>query len=164
MYAGHLAAGLALRGRARNIPVAAFLIGAFLLDLLWIAFGVLWVDHTPRDDWSHSLAMGMVWATAFAVPFWRSGRAALIAMWLAVFSHYVLDLAVQGAALYPNAPPSLLIPALTSDYARPLQLAFCALLMMIFLGDERSAGLLSWRSWVICAGVLALNGRFLLGV
>jgi uncharacterized membrane protein (Fun14 family) len=84
MYAGHFAAGLALRGRARNIPVAAFLIGAFLLDLLWIAFGVLWVDHTPRDDWSHSLAMGMVWATAFAVPFWRSGRAALIAMWLAV--------------------------------------------------------------------------------
>jgi hypothetical protein len=164
MYAGHVAAGLALRGCARNVPVAAFIIGAFVLDLLWISFGVLHLDHTPWTDWSHSLAMAIVWSSIFAVLFWRYGRSAVLALWMAVFSHYVLDLIVQGASLYPDAPRSWVIPALVTTYARPLQLALCIFLILIFLNDERRAGVLTWRSWAVCGAALALNGRFLLGV
>ncbi len=109
MYAGHFAAGLALRGRTRRVPVTALLFGAFLLDVSWISLGVLRWDHTPWDDWSHSLVMSVVWATVFAALFWRRGRRAFAIAWLAVSSHYVLDLIVQGAWLYPNQPKRLLI-------------------------------------------------------
>jgi hypothetical protein len=145
-------------------PVAAFVIGAFVLDLLWIGFDVLGLDHTRWNDWSHSLAMSIVWASSFALLFWKYGRRGVLAVWTAVFSHYALDLSVQGATLYPYAPRSLLIPALVSTYTRPLQLGLCILLLLIFLNDERRAGALTWRSWAVCGVVLALNGRFLLGV
>jgi hypothetical protein len=102
MYAGHFAAGLALRGRAPRVPVYVLLIAAFLLDRLWIAFGVAHLDKTDWDDWSHSLLMSMVWATLSAGLFWGWGRRAVLVIWLAVISHYVLDLTVQGATYCPN--------------------------------------------------------------
>lgn len=102
MFVGHFAASLALRGRARQVPVAVYISGAFLLDFLWVSFGVTRVDLTPWSDWSHSLVMAMVWATAFAAVFAKFGRDAIVAVWLVVFSHYVLDLLVQGATLSPG--------------------------------------------------------------
>lgn len=164
MYAGHVAAGLALRARARNVPVAAFIIGAFVLDLLWISFDVLRLDTTRSTDWSHSFVMAIVWSSIFAALFCTYGWRAVFALWMAVFSHFVLDLIVQGATLYPHAPRWLFTPALVSTYARPLQLGLCIVCMLIFLNDERRAGALMWRSWTTCGVVLALNGRFLLGV
>jgi hypothetical protein len=164
VYAGHIAAGLALRGRAREVPVAAFIIGAFVLDLLWITFGALRVDRTPGTDWSHSLVMAIAWASIFAVSFWKYGRRGVLALWIAVFSHFVLDLIVQGAPLYPEAPRNLIIPTLVTTHARLLQLGICIGLILIFLNDERRANALTWRSYAACAVVLALNGRFLLGV
>src|SRR6202044_3363067 len=90
MYAGHFAAGLALRGRAPRVPVTVLLIGVFILDFLWVVFGVLhW--ETPRDDWSHSLLMSILGASLFAAAFWRFGIKACVVIWLAVFSHFVLD-------------------------------------------------------------------------
>lgn len=164
MYAGHVAAGLALRGRARDVPVAAFIIGAFVLDVLWIGFSVLHLDRTPWTGWSHSLAMSIVWSSVFAALFWKYEQSAILALWLAVFSHFVLDLIVQGASLYPGAPRSLGIAALVTTHARPVQLVVCIVLILIFVNDERRASALSWRSWAACAVVLALNGRFLFGV
>jgi membrane-bound metal-dependent hydrolase YbcI (DUF457 family) len=164
MYAGHFAAGLALRGRARRVPVTALLAAAFLLDLLWILFGVFHLDHTAWDDWSHSLVMAVVWATAFAAFFWRLGRRAFFVVWLAVFSHYVLDLIVQGASLYPNQPMRLLIPILVTNHYRLFQLLVCLVLLAVFCYDERRSSLPGWRVWAVCCLVLALNLRFLMGV
>jgi hypothetical protein len=164
MYAGHFAAGLALRGRARRVPVTALLAGAFLLDFLWILFGVFHLDHTAWDDWSHSLVMSVVWATAFAACFWRLGRRAFFVVWLAVFSHYVLDLTVQGASLYPNEPMRLLIPILVPMHYRLFQLLVCILLLAVFVYDERRSALPAWQVWAVCGLVLAANLRFLLGV
>jgi len=147
MYAGHFAAGLALRGRARNVPVVAFLAVVFLLDFLWIGFGVFHLDDAPWDDWSHSPVTSALWGMLFAAMFWRQGRVAVIALWGAVFSHYILDLLVQGASLYPRAPQSLVIPILVSRHAHLFQLAVTAPFLMIFLFDERRAHLLSWHSW-----------------
>jgi hypothetical protein len=164
MYAGHFAAGLALRGRARRVPVTALLFGAFLLDLFWILFGVFHLDNTAWDDWSHSLVMSVVWATAFAAFFWRLGRRAFVVVWLAVFSHYVLDLTVQGASFYPNEPMRLLIPILVANHYRLFQLLVCMVLLAVFVYDERRSSLPAWRVWAACCLVLALNLRFLLGV
>ena len=164
MYAGHFAAGLALRGRAPRVPVAALLVGAFLLDFLWILFGVFHLDHTAWDDWSHSLVMSAVWATAFAAFFWRLGTRAFVVVWLAVFSHYVLDLIVQGAALYPNEPMRLLIPILVANHYRWFQLLVCIVLLAVFVYDERPSSLPKWRAWAVCCLVLVLNLRFLLSM
>ena len=55
--------------------------------------------------------MSALWGILFAAMFWNRGRVAVIALWLAVLSHYVLDLLVQKATLYPGAPQRLMIPA-----------------------------------------------------
>ena len=164
MYAGHFAAALALRGRAPRVPVSALLIAAFLLDLFWILFGVLHLDHTPWDDWSHSLLMSIFWATIFAAFFLRLGRAAFLAVWLAVFSHYLLDLTVQGASLYTNQPMRLLIHPLVTLHYRWFQLVVCLVLLAIFVYDTRRTPLPAWKIWAVCALVLVLNLRFLLGL
>lgn len=164
MYAGHFAAGLALRGRARNVPLVAFLSAAFLLDFFWVGFGVFRLDASPWDDWSHSLVTSALWGILFAAMFLKRGRVAVVALWAAVFSHYILDLQVQGASLYPGAPQRLLIPILVSRHAHLFQLAVIAPLLMIFLFDERRARLLSWRSWMVCLLIVLLNWRFLLRI
>jgi hypothetical protein len=58
-----------MRGRVRQVPVAVYVGGAFLLDFLWVAFSVTGIDPTPWSDWSHSLVMTVIWATAFAAMF-----------------------------------------------------------------------------------------------
>ena len=159
MFIGHFAAGLALSGRARGVPVAVFVGGAFVLDMLWVVFAVSRLDPTPSSDWSHSAAMAAVWSTAFAAAFARYGRHAVPALWAAVFSHFLLDLVVQGATLYPHAPPELLIPVLATTHARALQLLLSAACLLVFVRDEWRAGTPSWRSGAACVLVLALAAR-----
>ena len=160
MYAGHFAAGLALRGRVPRVPVTVLLIGVFILDILWVVFGVLhW--ETPRDDWSHSLIMSILWAALFAAAFWRFGIQACVVIWLAVFSHFVLDLLVQGGTLYPGAP---LIKPLIVDRARIFQFAVCIVCLAVYVYDARRTLLPAWRMWLVCAIVVSMNGRFLLGM
>jgi len=40
MYAAHFAAGLAIKSRAPQAPTWALLVGAFIPDFVWIAFGL----------------------------------------------------------------------------------------------------------------------------
>ena len=159
MFVGHFAAGLAMRGRARQVPVAAYIGGAFVLDFLWIAFGVTGLDPTPWSDWSHSFLMSLVWSTAFAALFARYGTRPMVAVWLIVFSHYVLDLLIQGATLYPFAPRSLLIRVLVTDRAWLLQRVLTAAFLLVFVSDEWRARELSWRTGAACALVVALSFR-----
>lgn len=164
MYAGHFAAALALRGRALRVPVHVLLTAAFLLDLLWIAFGVTRLDNTAWDDWSHSLLMSTLWGTLFALLFWRWGRRAVLVIWLAVISHCVLDLTVQGASYYPNEPQSWLIHPLVTDHYRWFQAIVCLVLMLVFVYDCKKSGVTSLRTWAVFAIVILMNLRFLLRV
>jgi uncharacterized membrane protein len=148
-----------MRGRARQVPVAVYVGGAFLLDFLWVVFSVTGIDPTPWSDWSHSLVMTVIWATAFAAMFVTFGPAAIVAVWLIVFSHYVLDLLVQGATLFPYAPQSLLIPVLVTTHAWSLQLVLSAVFLVVFVRDEWKVGALSWRTLAACALVVALSLR-----
>lgn len=117
MYAGHFAAGLALKARVPAAPTWALLLGVGLLDVLFgplVLLGIERATVTPGVspgfsldyiDWSHSLLTSLVWATVYAGFFWAKGRAIATAMWVAVFSHFLLDLPMhpRDLALWPNS-------------------------------------------------------------
>jgi membrane-bound metal-dependent hydrolase YbcI (DUF457 family) len=121
MYAGHFAAGLALKAREPRAPTWALLVGVALLDLLFPIFvltGIERVTPTPGVppgmrldfiDWSHSLTMSLVWAILFALLWVRRGRAVAVVAGLAVFSHFLLDLPMHPGdlALWPNSQAHL---------------------------------------------------------
>lgn len=117
MYAGHFAAGLALKARYPRASTAGLLVGVSLLDLLFgplVLLGIERASVTPGAspgfaldfiDWSHSLAMAVVWAVLYGALFLRSGRTIAAVMGLAVFSHFILDLPMHppDLALWPGA-------------------------------------------------------------
>ena len=117
MYVAHFAAGLAVKAREPRAPTWALLVAVGLLDILFGPFvlaGIERVTVAPSVspgfsldyiDWSHSLAMSLVWSVLFASAFARSGRHVMIAIGFAVFSHFLLDLPMHPSdlALWPNA-------------------------------------------------------------
>jgi hypothetical protein len=110
MYAAHFAAGLAVKARVPRAPTWALMTAVFLPDLLWVVLARAGIEpeYPPRgffDDWSHSLAMIVLWSTLFAWVFWRQGRVIAIAIWIAGVSHFVLDFLIHPArlALYPRS-------------------------------------------------------------
>jgi hypothetical protein len=117
MYAGHFAAGLALKAREPRAPMWGILIGVGLLDLLFGPFVLLGIEQatvTPGQspgftldhiDWSHSLLMSLVWSSAYAALFMRWGARVAGVMGLATFSHFVLDVPMHAPelALWPGS-------------------------------------------------------------
>jgi hypothetical protein len=109
VFAAHFAAGLALKGRVPRAPTLALLIGCVIPDFVWIVLAYRRIEPTALsvffDDWSHSLATVALMATLFSASFWRYGRAAVLAIWTAVVSHFILDLPIHPRflALYPHS-------------------------------------------------------------
>ena len=112
MYAPHFAAALAIKGRAREAPLWAPLIGAFIPDLLWIALARIGIDLRRHRT---STTIGLIpsflsqcWLRCFASAFLRRGKSVFVAIWLAVFSHFLLD--------FPVHPKRLALAPLTGIY------------------------------------------------
>ena len=117
MYAGHLAAGLALKAKERRAPTWALLLGAGWLDVVHGLFVLAGIEHARPDParflgwdlydmpWTHSLAAAIAWSLAAWVAFARRGRAVALAVAAAVFSHFALDLIVHehDLALAPGS-------------------------------------------------------------
>jgi hypothetical protein len=117
MYVGHFAAGLALKAWEPRAPTWALLVGVGLLDILFGPFVLAGIERatvTPGIspgfsldyiDWSHSLAMSLVWSLLFGAAFARYGWGVMTAVGVAVFSHFVLDWPMhpQDLALWPNS-------------------------------------------------------------
>jgi hypothetical protein len=109
MYAGHFAAGLAIKVAEPRAPMAALLGLAFLPDLLWLAFSVGGLELVDPgqwfDGWSHSIASIVLQAAIVAVLLWRQSRGVSAALACAVLSHLILDLPIHPAPLewYPHA-------------------------------------------------------------
>jgi len=109
MYVAHFAGALAIKSRVPKAPTWALLVGAFIPDFIWIVLANRGIEPTEPslffDDWSHSLTMTAVWASFFALMFWRQERHVVLAVWLAVFSHFILDFPVHPRflALYPHS-------------------------------------------------------------
>jgi hypothetical protein len=121
VYAGHFAAALAIKAKEPRAPTWALLLGVGLVDVLFGLFVLVGIERatmTPGQspgfrldfiDWSHSLAMSLVWAAAYAAIFLRRGAVVAVACGVAVFSHFVLDLLMHPGdlALWPYAQAHL---------------------------------------------------------
>src|ERR671914_2830352 len=117
MYVGHFAAGLALKAVEPRAPTWGLLLGVGFLDILFGPFVLLGLERasvTPGlspgfsldyIDWSHSLLMSLVWSVLFGAVFFRWGLPVSLAMGVAVFSHFVLDVPMHppDLAIWPNS-------------------------------------------------------------
>jgi hypothetical protein len=109
MFIGHFAVGFGAKRAAPRSSLAALLTAALFLDVIWPFFvwaGLERVRIAPGDTrftplafdsfpWSHSLLLALGWSAAVAVAYHRVTRYRAGAVWmgLAVFSHWLLDLA-----------------------------------------------------------------------
>jgi hypothetical protein len=110
MYAGHFAAGLALRTVEPRTPAWAVAIGVGLIDILFGIFVAVGMEHANATGtfdvpWSHSLLMVLIWAGLFALPFRRHGSRVMLVLALAVLSHWGLDAFVhqRDLGLWPGS-------------------------------------------------------------
>ena len=169
MYAAHFGAGLAIKSRVWNAPIWSLLVAAFLPDILWIPLATLGIESRPsawHDDWSHSLLMVLVWATLFALLFIRRGRAVAAAIWIAVFSHFLLDLPIhpKDLALYPHSTIHLGLGLWSIGRFNYWLVESCVLLvlMVFYIRGAHSNRLSVTRIATTCLLLLGLHARFFL--
>ena len=109
MYAGHFAAGLAIKTGEPRTPMAALMGAVFLPDLLWLGFSVGGLEIVEPgawfDGWSHSFASIIAQAVLVCSLWWRRDARIALALAGAVLSHLFLDLPMHPAPLgwYPHA-------------------------------------------------------------
>ena len=122
MLVGHFAAALLAKRAEPRLSLGTTIVAATLADLLVFTFVIAGLEQiaivrgrfgaanyfTAIDiGWSHSLAMGLIWATLLGAIHWgfmRSSRAAIIVA-AAVLSHWFLD-ALSHPPHLPLAPGS----------------------------------------------------------
>src|SRR5207245_11207792 len=112
-------------------------------------------------DWSHSLAMSLVWGLVFAAFFFRRGL--VVAAWcgLAVFSHFVLDFLMHPGdlALWPHsqAPVGLGLWVRWPRGRWFFELAFIAVCAAYYLARARQLRSFGGRGAWVVAVVLLLH-------
>jgi hypothetical protein len=120
MLVGHFAAALLAKRAEPRLSLGTTVVAATLADLLIFAFVIAGLEEIEivrgrfgaanyfkaiDIGWSHSLAMGLVWAALLGAVHWtfkRSARASLI-LTAAVLSHWFLD-ALSHPPYLPLAP------------------------------------------------------------
>ena len=120
MLAGHVAAGFLGKRMAPSLSLGTAVAAGLAADLLWGMFLIGGVerfeivrpgptlmtsDVVTHIEWSHSLALDLVWAALFAGGYfwWRRDRRAAWVVGAAVLSHWVLDFASHKPDM-PLAP------------------------------------------------------------
>jgi hypothetical protein len=169
MYAAHFGAALAIKSRVWYAPAWALLVAAFLPDILWIPLATLGIESQPtawHDDWSHSLLMVLVWATLLALSFIRRGRLVATAIWLAVFSHFLLDLPIhpKDLALYPHSTIHLGLGLWSIGRFNYwlVETAILVVLTIVYVRGARVHKLSISRIAGTCLLLLVLHARFFL--
>jgi hypothetical protein len=121
MFIGHFAVAFAAKRAAPSVSLGTLFFACEWVDLVWPLFLLAGLERveiqpgvtafTPLNfvyyPWTHSLAMGAVWAAAFGVLYLsirKSSRAALL-LAAVVLSHWFLDLVAHRPDL-PLAPGS----------------------------------------------------------
>lgn len=173
MYAGHFAAGLAIKGKVPNAPTWGILIGVGLLDILFgplVLAGIEQASITPNVspgfsldfiDWSHSLATSLLWSVFYGAAFLAYGRQVAAWMGLAVFSHFLLDLPMHPSdlALWPGSTTHLglgLWQSLPTGWWF-LELALIALGLGYYWRRSVSDGSFGGRAWAVVTTVFVLH-------
>jgi hypothetical protein len=124
VFIGHFAVGCAAKHFAPKASLGPLLAAPLLADLLWPVFLLLGIEQVQINvpganpfltltfvsyPWSHSLLMGIVWATLFGGAYHLMtgyGRGAVVIA-LAVVSHWVLDFVTHFSdlPLWPGHSP-----------------------------------------------------------
>jgi hypothetical protein len=173
MYAGHFAAGLVIKSRAPRAPTWALLAGVGMLDILFGPFviaGIERVTFTPGVtpgmrfdfiDWSHSLLMSLVWGVVFGAFFARRGGRVALAVAVAVFSHFVLDVVMHppDLALWPHSAVHLglgLWTMLPTGWWF-VELAFIGLCFFYYYRRSRQVGGFGYHAWSVLAVIVFLH-------
>lgn len=120
MFIGHYAVGFAVKRGAPKVSLGTLFIGAQFLDLLWPALLLLGIERVEIEPgntvftplafvhypFSHSLLTMIGWATLVASVYWvvRRYLAGAIWLWVAVYSHWILDAVTHrpDLPLYPG--------------------------------------------------------------
>ena len=155
MYAGHFAAGLAIKAAQPRMPTAPLMALIFLPDFLWLAFSIVGletVDPAPWfDGWSHSI-VSILFQAGLAAALWvRWDRGLAIAAGSAILSHLLLDLPMHPAPLEWYAHSSGGLGDFLHGWAREISLfsktrgwwvetAVVALGLSIYLAASRRVG------------------------
>jgi hypothetical protein len=175
MYAAHFAAALAIKGQVPRAPAAAVMLGAFLPDLVWVALGLAGIEPSQGpaffDDWSHSLVMVAVFGAVYAVGFWQKPAAVMFAVWLSVFSHFLLDVPIhpKNIALFPHSAAHLgwglwsfgQTPWLGATKYWWVEMAVLSVLAVVYIQGARKARI---PSNLMAASCLLVLGLHLLGL
>jgi len=121
MFAGHFAAGFALKGVEEKVPLGWVFLGTQFLDVLYFSFVLLGIEtftmvagsHAIMEyPYTHSLAGAIFWSVAvyglFRFVIYRQSdikNTIALAVALSVFSHWILDFVTHTAdmPLYPNS-------------------------------------------------------------
>jgi hypothetical protein len=173
MYAGHLAAAMAMKSQEPRAPTWALVLGVGFLDVLFGIFIVLGIEratmtpgHSPGFaldfiDWSHSFAASLFWAICFGLVFIRRGRT--VAAWLgfAVFSHFLLDLPMHPGdlAAWPHSAQHMgfgLWTKLPTGWWF-FELAFMAACFAIYLARARRDTRYGRHAIAACGFIVALH-------
>ncbi len=165
MFAAHFAAGVAIKAQVPETPIRPLLAAVFLPDFVWIVLGVLGIEPSAPDrffdGWSHSLVMILLFALVVAWAFRKSGRAVVLAMFVAVSSHFLLDLPIHPAPLefYPHSTVRFALNWGTVDSMRYwwIQLTVIAVLLAVYVIGMRRLRQERARIVQTCLGVLAMH-------
>jgi hypothetical protein len=99
VYAAHFAAGLAIKSRVPKALTWALLIGVFIPDFVWVVLA-------NRGNRAHRSSIIFRRLVALIGNGWSLGESvcadvlvteatSMLAVWLAVFSHFLLDLPIH---------------------------------------------------------------------
>jgi hypothetical protein len=95
---------MAIKGAVPKAPIWGLLIAAVFLDVLNPIFVLAGLDRAVIREWSHSLAMSLVWSVLLGILFVWRGLSVAIAVGIAVLSHFALDAIVQSdLPLWPHS-------------------------------------------------------------
>ncbi|HEY1586506.1 MAG TPA: hypothetical protein VGH63_12515 [Polyangia bacterium] len=173
MYAGHIASAMAMKAKEPRAPTWALVLGVGVLDVLFGIFVPLGIERatvTPGVspgfrldfiDWSHSLAMSLVWAILFGAIFFRRGAA--VAAWcgFAVFSHFLLDLLMHphDLALWPHSATHLGFGIWTfhPPFWWFFELAFIAACLAYYVARAKKLQTFGGRAWAVVAVIVILH-------
>jgi hypothetical protein len=160
MIAGHLAAGMAIKGAVPHAPIWALLIAAVFLDVLNPVFALAGLDRAVIREWSHSVAMSVVWSVLLGTLFMWRGWSVALAVATAVLSHLVLDAIVQSdVPLWPHSSARIGL-----DLWRILPTGWWFVELFLVAGGIgyywqrlHKAGSARWAGWALAAFVLIVH-------
>lgn len=130
------------------------------LDILNPVFILAGVERAVVLDWSHSVAMSLVWSVLFGALFVWRGRTVALAIAVAVFSHFVLDALVHSElALWPHSSVRLglgLWRTLPTGWWF-VELAFVGAGVLYYWKRSRDVGSFGKRAWALTAIVVIVH-------